>query len=190
MTLGPLGIVAHPTSMSNAIRDKKTLNLRFIILLFLLVWWARRRNNLQPPAGTAFYIRIVALGFPAEVPIIRLFFLLRGRLNISLRLLLVSRCRIVRVRIVWIIRIIGCTPPPWVPPSRTDPDASVEVVSVKISVTVTPSAAVTSVVTMTPATITSSVAAPSAATVTTPATATVTTPSAAAVTSSAARSGC
>jgi hypothetical protein len=144
ITLGPVGIVAHPLIMRPTI-VKRIIRLLFIISLLLLVRWTRRRNNLQPAAGTFFYVRIVIPAIRAEIPVI-LLILLRGSLDIFLRLLLDDR----RFRIVWIVWIIvwivWVTPPPRTPsapPSRTDPDTSTPVtttakMSTTAKVTITP----------------------------------------------------
>jgi hypothetical protein len=86
-----------------------------------LILWDWRRKNLQPAFRTLFDIRIVALGCRAIIPV-TLFLLLWSRLYIYRRLLLGDdrRRRIVGIIRIWIIRIT----PPWVYPSRSDPDTS------------------------------------------------------------------
>jgi hypothetical protein len=80
ITLGPLGIVAHPTNASST-KDKKMLlpYLNMFSLSFILR--NRRRNNLQPALRTLLNIGIVTLGIRAIIPVI-LFLLLWGRLYI------------------------------------------------------------------------------------------------------------
>jgi hypothetical protein len=92
----------------------------------LLLIRRSRRNYFQPATRTLFYVWIVTLGIPAEIPILFL------RLDIYRRLLLDDRgC----FRIVWIIvRIVRRTPPPLPPstPSRPDPDTSMPVTSAMV----------------------------------------------------------
>jgi hypothetical protein len=55
----------------------------------LQIRWNRRRNDLHPSAGTLLHIWIIALGFPAVIPVtLLLLFLFLSWLNIDRRLLL------------------------------------------------------------------------------------------------------
>jgi hypothetical protein len=122
ITLGPLGMVAHPTRASST-KDVKMLLPYLNISSLSLIRRNRRRNNLQPALRTLFNIGIVPLGIRTVIPVI-LFLLLWGRFYIYRLLLLVDDrwCRI--VWIVWIVRIgiVRITPPRT--PSRSDPDTS------------------------------------------------------------------
>src|SRR5512139_1847188 len=80
ITLGPVGIVAHPLNTSNQ-NTKKMPSLPFIMTLLAPVRWSRRRYNLQPTTGTSFHVRIVVFGIRAEIPV-RLFLYLWCLLNI------------------------------------------------------------------------------------------------------------
>jgi hypothetical protein len=91
ITLGPVGRVAHPPSTTRT-SNKKTPLFSFIISSLLHVRRNRRRNDLHPAARTLLHIWIIALRIPAVIPII-LLLLLRGRLDIYLRLLLDYRRR-------------------------------------------------------------------------------------------------
>jgi len=102
--------------------------LRFIMSSFLLIRRSQR-NYFQPATRTLFYVWIVTLGIPAEIPI--LFF----RLDIYRRLLLDDRGCFHIVWIIWmIVRIVRGTPPPRPPstPSRPDPDISMPVTSAMV----------------------------------------------------------
>jgi hypothetical protein len=70
ITLGPVGRVAHPPNASSA-RNENRLRVNLVMVSILPVRWTRRRNDLHPSVRTLFYVRIVALGVPAEIPIIR-----------------------------------------------------------------------------------------------------------------------
>jgi hypothetical protein len=124
MTLGPLGMVAHPTRASST-KDVKMLLPYLNISSLSLIRRNRRRNNLQPALRTLLNIGIVPLGIRTVIPVI-LFLLLWGRFYIYRLLLLIDDrwCRI-----VWIVRIgiFRITPPRT--PSRSDPDTSTIIVS-------------------------------------------------------------
>jgi hypothetical protein len=122
ITLGPVGIVAHPVSARNAAaRNILFPYLNIASLSFILR--DRRRYNPQPAFRTLFDIGIVALGLRAVIPV-TLFLLLRCRLYIYLWLLLGDDRR-PRIVWIWIIRIgIVRITPPWVQPTRANPYTS------------------------------------------------------------------
>src|SRR5574341_2428581 len=109
MTLGPVGMVAHPV---NAAIATNCTRIRFPIILHLpLPPWRRGRlgNDGHPPARTLLDVGIVALGILAVVPILRL---LRLRLEIHWGLRLDDHR--------WSgIRRVRRSPPGWPPPPRT-----------------------------------------------------------------------
>jgi hypothetical protein len=135
MRLGPVGTLAHPLSVASA-RIEIMLILNFIMFLLLSFLRDRSRNNLHPAFRTLVHIRIITLRIGAVIPVKVLW--LRVRLLYICRRLLLddSRRCIVRI-IVWIIRIVGSTAPPWPPPtpSRANPDPRAIIMTATIIVT-------------------------------------------------------
>src|SRR3989338_2129154 len=68
MTLGPVGMVVHPATLSSTPRGETRNNLDMIVSSGRLARGRLRRHAL-PPRGTFIYVGVIALGRRAVVPV-------------------------------------------------------------------------------------------------------------------------